>query len=252
MQVYWLEQSEKDIPDEIDWLGESEASFLSGLRFAPRRASWRLGRLTAKRAVAAYLHWPDSFSALAKIEIRPAASGAPEVFFDGQPAAISISLSHRNGQALCAVASGAIELGCDLELIEPRSDGFIGDYFTAEEQALIARQPAAVRPRVLALLWSAKESALKALHTGLRLDTRSVAIDPLEKSCDLDEWTPLIARHAGEKVLHGWWQAAGNMVRTIVATPPPAPPIPLQIAANISEESPRNAASALLLEWKRI
>jgi 4'-phosphopantetheinyl transferase len=251
MQVYWLEQSQKDVPDEIDWLSESEAMFLSGLRFAPRRASWRLGRWTAKRAVAAYLHRPDSLSALAKIEIRPAASGAPEVFLEGQLAAISISLSHRNGEALCAVAPGAVELGCDLELIEPRSDAFVGDYFIAEEQALIARQPAADRPRFVALLWSAKESALKALHTGLRLDTRSVAIDPLEKSCDLDDWTPLIVRYAGEKAFHGWWQAAGNIVRTVVAAPPPAPPIALQIAANISEESPRNAASALLLAWKR-
>jgi 4'-phosphopantetheinyl transferase len=251
MQVYWLEQSEKDIPDEIDWLSETEALFLSRLRFAPRRASWRLGRWTAKRAVAAYLHWPDTFSALANIEIRPAASGAPEVFLDGQLASISISLSHRNGEALCAVAPGAIELGCDLELIEPRSDGFIGDYFTGEEQALIARQPAVDRSRFLALLWSAKESALKALQTGLRLDTRSMAIDPLEKSCDLDEWTPLIARHAGEKFFHGWWQAAGNVVRTIVANPPSAPPIALQIAAKVSEEPLRNAASALLLGSER-
>jgi 4'-phosphopantetheinyl transferase len=247
MGVYWLEQSEKDVPDEIDWLSETEALFLSRLRFALRRASWRLGRWTAKRAVAAYLHWPDSFSALAKIEIRPAASGAPEIFLDNQPAAISISLSHRDGQALCAVAPGAIELGCDLELIEPRSDGFIGDYFTAEEQALIAREPLGDRPLFLALLWSAKESALKALHTGLRLDTRSVEIDPLEMSRGLRDWKPLIVRHAAEKVFHGWWQSVGNMVRTVVAAPPTAPPIALQIAAKISEEPQRNAASALLL-----
>jgi 4'-phosphopantetheinyl transferase len=251
MGVYWLEHSEKDVPDEIDWLSANEAAFLSGLRFAPRRASWRLGRWTAKRAVAAYLHWPDSFSALTKIEIRPAASGAPEVFLDDQLAALSISLSHRDGEALSAVAPGAIELGCDLELIEPRGDAFVGVYFTAEEQALIARQPAADRPRILALLWSAKESALKALHTGLRLDTRSVVIDSLEMSCDLHDWKPLIVRHARDKEFHGWWQAAGNMVRTVVANPPPAPPIALQIAAKISDEPPRNDASALLLGSSR-
>lgn len=247
MDVYWLEQFEKDVPHEIDWLSESEAKFLSSLRFAQRRASWRLGRWTAKRALSIYFCLPDSLSSLSRIEIRPAASGAPEVFLEGQLAAISISLSHRDGEALCAVAPGAIELGCDLELIEPRSDAFVADYFTAEEQALIAREPLGDRPLFLALLWSAKESALKALHTGLRLDTRSVVIDPLEMSRGLDDWKPLIARHAGEKVFHGWWQAAGSMVRTVVANPPPAPPIALQIAANISDASPRNAASALLL-----
>ena len=74
--------------------------------------------------------------------------------------------------------SGA-ELGCDLEIVEPRSDAFIADYFTAEEQALIERTSAADRSLLLALLWSAKESALKALRAGLRLDTRSVIVRPV-------------------------------------------------------------------------
>jgi len=247
MDVYWLEQSEKDVPDEIDWLSEDEARFMDGLRFAPRRTSWSLGRWTAKRAVAAYLNLPDSASALPRIEIRPAATGAPEVFLDGQHAAISISLSHRSGKALCAVAPGAVELGCDLELIEPHSSAFVGDYFTAEEQALVERQPEADRPWLVALLWSAKESALKALHAGLRLDTRSVVVYPLDLSFDQQDWKPFLARHAGEKVFHGWWQIAGSTVRTIAAAPPPALPIPLQIAPSVSEGSPCDAASGLLI-----
>jgi len=32
-----------------------------------------------------------------------------------------------------------VEIGCDLEVVEPRSDAFVADYFTSEEQALIAR-----------------------------------------------------------------------------------------------------------------
>ena len=50
--------------------------------------------------------------------------------------------------------------------IEPRSDAFVADYFTIEEQALVARASAADRDRILALLWSGKESALKALREG--------------------------------------------------------------------------------------
>lgn len=34
-------------------------------------------------------------------------------------------------------------LGCDLELIEPHSDALVADYFTADEQAMVARTLAA-------------------------------------------------------------------------------------------------------------
>lgn len=251
MDVFWYEQFERDVPDENDWLSASEAKFMEGLRFAQRRTPWRLGRWTAKRAVAAHLNWPDSPSALAQVEIRPAASGAPEVFFNNQLAAVTISLSHRNGCAICAVAPGAIELGCDLELIRPHSDAFLADYFTAEEQALVAKQSAPGRSCLLTLLWSAKESALKALQTGLRLDTRSVVIDPPDLSRDLRNWQPILARYAGEKVFHGWWQAADDMVRTIVASPPPATPVLLQIAASVRNRSACDAASALPVGSRR-
>src|SRR5271157_5582736 len=176
MDVYWLEQAEADVPAENDWLSASEAARLNAMRFAKRRADWRLGRWAAKRAVAAYLDVPGHRQALANIEVHAAPSGAPEVFILNTAAPATISLSHRDGTALCAVAPSGAALGCDLEIIEPRSDAFVADYFTAEEQALVARVSLEDRPRLLALLWSAKESALKALHEGLRLDTRSVVV----------------------------------------------------------------------------
>jgi 4'-phosphopantetheinyl transferase len=246
-EVYWLEQTEADIPHEDDWLSTAEALRQSTLRFAKRRADWRLGRWTAKCAVAAYLNLPDHVAALADIEIRPAPSGAPEVFLANQPAAVTISLSHRAGTAICAVAPSGVELGCDLEMIEPRSDAFVADYFTNDEQALVAQASTADRSRLLALLWSGKESALKALRAGLRLDTRSVMVCP-EGECQGDEkiagikdptpvfqpshdpgcWHPLQVRCA-DRVFHGWWQCSGNLLRTVVGAPPPAPPILLEI-----------------------
>jgi len=244
--VYWLEQTEADMPAENDWLSATEAIRLTGMHVAKRRTDWRLGRWTAKRALAIYLNLPGHPQALSSIEVRPAPSGAPEVFFANQPAAVTISLSHRAGTAICAVAPCGVALGCDLELIEPRSDGFIADYFTAEEQALVARAPAADRSRLLALLWSAKESTLKALRRGLRLDTRYVIVSPVDglqgqgedeeerlenpvpafgPSCSSDSWRPLRARCTDGQIFHGWWQRTGNLVRTLVATPPPASPI---------------------------
>jgi 4'-phosphopantetheinyl transferase len=242
-KVYWFEQTRADLPPNHDWLGLSEVASLNALRIPKRRADWLLGRWTAKRAVSICLNIPGGSKALAGIEIRPAASGAPEVFLDSQPAAVNISLSHSNGTALCAVAPPGTELGCDLEIIEPRSDAFIADYFTSDEQALIARTPATDRLRLLALLWSAKESALKALREGLRLDTRSVTVSLPESAPPppLDEmatgpylaeghsiWRPLEVQCVSGQVFRGWWGQAGNLLQTLVATPAPARPILLQ------------------------
>jgi 4'-phosphopantetheinyl transferase len=244
MDVYWLEQIEADLPAENDWLSPSEALQLRGMRIAKRRADWRLGRWTAKRAVSVYLNLPSHPSALADIEIRPAPSGAPEVFFANQPAAVTISLSHRAGVAVCAMAPSGVALGCDLEVIEARSGAFIADYFTAEEQALVARASAADRPRLLTLLWSGKESALKALGAGLRLDTRCVVVSPVTFSPlhHLPDWQPLQVRHASDQVFHGWWQHTANLVRTLVTAPPLAQPIVLKEFAHPETGS---AASAI-------
>jgi 4'-phosphopantetheinyl transferase len=235
MDVYWLEQTEADVPRENDWLAPREAAFQLGLRYAGRRATWRLGRWTAKRALAICFNLPESPAELAKIEVRRAPSGAPEVFLENKLAAVTISLSHRNGGAICAVALPAVELGCDLELIEPHSDAFIADYFAAEEQSRVAQQSAADRPGLLALLWSGKESALKALRAGLRLDTRSVIVDLVDMSTDVKCWRPLQVRYTGGKIFDGWWQVADRMVRTVVAAPPPAPPISLKFVTHGSD-----------------
>jgi 4'-phosphopantetheinyl transferase len=252
MDVYWLEQSKADLPAQNDWLSASDMARLDRMRYEKRRDDWRLGRWTAKLAVAAYLDLPTGLHALAEIEVRPAPSGAPEVFLANHPAELTISLSHRAATAVCAIAASGAALGCDLEVVEPRSDAFVADYFTPEEQELIARAHPADRFQLVALLWSAKESTLKALRTGLRLDTRCVAVDPAnalplrsqgpgrneEGQCAEDPaptfqpscgpgWQPLQVRcHAGQ-VFQGWWQHQHNFLRTLVAAPSPSPPIPL-------------------------
>src|SRR5271167_381468 len=218
MNVYWWEQTEADVPAENDCLSANEAVCLNGMRFVKRRTDWRLGRWTAKCALSVCLDVPAHPEVFKKVDIRPAPSGAPEVFFADQPAAVTISLTHRAGIAACAVTTSGAEIGCDLELVEPRSDAFVADYFTVEEQALVARASTADQPWLLALLWSAKESALKALHEGLRLDTRCVMVSPFAESFDLNGWSPLQVRYTGGQVFHGWWQLADNILRTVVAS----------------------------------
>jgi len=65
--VYWLEQTEADVPAEDDWLSEREAVRLGRMRIPKRRADWRLGRWTAKRALAACLKLPGDTEALRRL-----------------------------------------------------------------------------------------------------------------------------------------------------------------------------------------
>jgi 4'-phosphopantetheinyl transferase len=187
--------------------------------------------------VAAHLNLPSDLHSLANIEIRAAPSGAPEVFLFDQPAPVTISLSHTAQAAMCAIARAGFRLGCDLEVIEPRSNAFVSDYFTPNEQALVERTAEHERPRLINLLWSAKESALKALHVGLRLDTNCVEVHPLDALKVEDNkdqrdpcpialltsgpygWHPLQVSFADAKVFHGWWRDADQMIRSVICDP---------------------------------
>ncbi len=254
MDVYWLEQSEADVPTSDDWLSENEAARLNSFRFAKRRSDWRLGRWTAKRAVAASLKLGDDPLSLKQIEIVPASTGQPEVTLRESGEPVTISISHRNGIAICALAIGNSNLGCDLEIIEPRSDAFVADYFTDAERELIAQAAEAERPSLVCLLWSAKESALKALHVGLRADARSVEVElsesvarrctatkryaleyalPFEASdTSRTSWRPFRVHCADGIAFRGWWQRSGNTLRTVVAAPPTCQPIELPHAGS--------------------
>lgn len=137
---------------------------------------------------------------------------------------------------MCALALSGVDLGCDLEIVEPRSDAFLSDYFTAKEQAMVSRAPTIDRDQILALLWSGKESTLKALRTGLRVDTRCVIVSP-HPSIALNGWSPLQVRYTDGRVFHGWWQRTENILRTLVADPTPDSPTPIRVPAYFSESA---------------
>ena len=155
MLIQWQEQNETDVPADDGWLGSWELPTLARMRFARRRAEWRLGRSTAKSAVSACLRLPATLETLRELEIRSAPSGAPEVFFANGLLGLTLSLSHRSGLAVCAVTRArrlGPALGCDLERIEPHSDLFLADYFTIEEQSLVRDSASGDRCRLVAVL----------------------------------------------------------------------------------------------------
>ena len=228
MDAYWLEQTEADVPAGSDWLSAGEQSCLGCLRSEKRRTDWRLGRWTAKRAVASLLKLPTDGHSQDDIEIRAMPSGAPEVFLFNQKAGVSISLSHRAGKALCVVGLSTAALGCDLEVVERRDHSFVADFFTGNEQMLVNHSPLDAQAMLATLLWSAKESALKALRVGLRLDTTALDVSftddaigkgEFSRQDDCAVWSPLLLRCMGGKVLRGCWRCANDVVRSVVFNP---------------------------------
>lgn len=75
------------------------------------------------------------------------------------------------------------------------------------------------------LAWSAKEAVLKALGTGLRVDTRKVEIGrPSKIECGgLSCWRPLAVRSAlfEDGGCWLWWRRQGEFVMTLAALPVP-------------------------------
>ena len=226
--MWWLAQGEQEVPVGADWLTPREQRILAEFRYTKRRVEFLTRRWTAKRAVAMVLGRGLDTGALATVEIRHHASGAPWVAVDGQPVAIDVSISDRAGWAVCLVGppggtSGP--LGIDLELVEPRSDAFVGDFFTAGEVAGVRRLPAGqARDEAANLIWSAKESALKVLQVGLRADTREVEVD-LGRDRRPDGWAPLAVTGRDGSAFAGWWRRDGVFLLTLAGrrqAPPPA------------------------------
>jgi len=217
VKVYWLTQSFSDMDGSLNWLHLSEQKVLSGFKFPKKRNDWALGRWTAKNAVRSFLKKNHQFLSMSDIEIVSAEDGAPEVFYNGEPLPAFISLSHSHGKAFCVVSPHGIMLGCDLEKIEHRSELFVRDYFTKNEQDFISLNGKASHPLWANLVWSAKESALKALRLGLRIDTRLVEVDfaPFEEFSFWKKFKVTASEHS--MVFQGYWCSASNSVMTVVS-----------------------------------
>jgi 4'-phosphopantetheinyl transferase len=222
--TWWLARGEDQLPPMGDWLTAAERSRAEGLRYTKRRTDFLLGRWTLKLAVARTLGWQDDFAGLARIEGRTVPSGAPRLYVDGRPATRGVSLTDRAGCAVCLVTDRTAAVGCDVEIVEPRTGAFVRDYLTEAERCRVAAAGPA-RDKAANLLWSAKESALKVLETGLRRDTRSVEVTVAELSPPERTWSPLQVRTTEGAVFPGWWRQSGAFLVTACwpgGGPPPA------------------------------
>jgi 4'-phosphopantetheinyl transferase len=199
-----------DVPPHDDWLTAAERAVLERLRLEKRRLDWRLGRWCAKRVLHAWSELP-----FAGIEILADHDGAP-VARGAVPMPV-LSISHRGGHGLAAIADPLLRLGCDVELVEPRSERFIRDFLTAAESAHVLAVHGGERDLLANLCWAAKECVVKALRTGLRADTRSVHVKLPPHGSRGEEWQPIEAESASGGRFTGCWRLVDGRVEVVLA-----------------------------------
>ncbi len=237
--IHWLIQTPAAHPDLVrgvppdGLLSVAETAVFNTLKTEKRRRDWLLGRWTAKHLIQTVIKQEEGEElALEDFSVLAGADGAPEINCQlpivnpstgsGQVGQWSISISHAHETAFCAVVQRpSWPLGADIEWVEPRSERFVADYFTVAEQETIAQADLDKRSLLVTAVWSAKEAALKAIHQGLKVDTRCVSCLPNLTMTD-DGWMPIVVQWDAMRIqnappLNGWWRQHKNFVLTITA-----------------------------------
>lgn len=236
--IRWLMQTVTDHPDltagrpSAGLLTPAELASYEQLLSPRRRRDWLLGRWTAKRLFQRQIATHHGFMpSLDSFTIAQAPSGAPYIAShhpalranDGsERLPFALSISHSNGYAICALAEdryGITRVGVDIEVVEPRSDSFIQEFFTPAEQANLSAAPPLQRDLFATALWSAKEATLKATHVGLHADPRAVEC-LLSPACPR-HWRvihikiteSLRTQTLANGPLRAWWRVVENRLR---------------------------------------
>lgn len=238
--IHWLVQSKTECADLSEGiapaglLSEAEQTRLVSFKTDKRRKDWLLGRWTAKHLLQAYVEQQTSTRLpLDAFTVANAPNGAPfagittDIWLDNPP---NLSISHSNGWAFCALsADNQVQIGADIELIEPRSWRFVEDYFTIEEIELVQAAPAKKHDTLVTAIWSAKEAVLKALQLGLTVNTRQVTCLPAQDSMpdspgsnwlevDIQCNPNLLRQDNGQTPqITGWWRIMDDYVLTLAA-----------------------------------
>lgn len=159
---------------DLSMLHPQEKQHYNSLRFDPRRQSYLLGRLTAKKAV----------SQLAGIDagsfyIDQGIFEFPVVKGTGQN--IQASISHCDDIGMALAFPEEHPLGLDIEHISgERADAMKSQISGAEEALLQGCNLPQLTGYTIA--WTIKEALTKVLRTGLTMDLRLTEIKLLEKN----------------------------------------------------------------------
>ncbi len=216
------EATPNDPPDDIHWVltqagpGLASGCYLtateiqSGRRYRhpERHRQWMLGRATAKYLLMQRATPLDlSIQASNDFEILRNPNGWPQLQDrHGRNLPVSLTISHRDELAFSAVCRDNLgNLGADIEIIAPKNASMLEDFYTPEERNWIQSQASPHQALTATLIWSAKESILKAIKTGLMENTKIIRLIPNEDvSQPGNRWNQIQAV-IRQQTIPVWW-----------------------------------------------
>lgn len=140
---------------------------------------WRMGKEDAYRLLAQLLR--DEADIVSLPEMSRTAKGKP--WFPAYPD-LHFSLSHSKSLSLCALSRG--EVGCDIELVRPRKEGFPAYALSGEERGWFEGRGS--RWEDFYTLWTLKEARAKCTGEGLVPPVRDIPVPLIEpgETAELD------------------------------------------------------------------
>jgi 4'-phosphopantetheinyl transferase len=221
--IYWMVDEQNKLAGESPptFLHTNETCEFLEIKNLKRRSQWLHGRWTAKNLLQKY-HPDCSSSPLSEILIKKSETGAPFAAHPiGRELSGSLSISHKDALAASAlVLESQARIGIDLERIESRMVEYFEAYLTSQELDTLETCRIGDQPLFLTLIWSAKESVLKAIGSRFQ-EPKDIEINVLleeaktdwahyEILVSLDKKNPLI-----EFNWQGWWKVYKKYILTI-------------------------------------
>jgi len=195
----------------LDFLGEQERIEWDRLKVPKRKREWLSARLVSKKLIRACIPELEQVP-FSKIQILKEPSGAPFISAgNGQRTRVGISFSHSHDHVFAVCSPDDIHFGADLERVEPRAREFIEDFFTEEEIRQVLFSDPDQIDLIATTIWSGKEAVLKALRSGLSLDTRKIEIGYTSEPSNQEGWLRLEIKSPSRL----FWRREGDFVETL-------------------------------------
>lgn len=166
--------------DLKDWryleciLHSQEKAHFETLKFAKRRKSYALGRITAKHAISSFVNEKDPRHIL----IQQGVFSHPVVNFRENPN-VQVSITHCDDLGASIVFSEMCPMGIDIERVNFENQKVIRAQLTNKEISLLETLPYS-QHEMLALFWTAKEALSKILKTGLMTPMAVYEVEGIE------------------------------------------------------------------------
>lgn len=161
-----------DASSEVSWIGllsAEESDRLSDMKHEKRKRSFLLGRAALRLLLSEVTDRPPK-------EIRVSVEENGSLSAPDTP--YSISIAHSGDRAVAVASRTAV--GIDIEISSDKDEDLLTYILHEDEFPRLEVLPLTDREKLF-LCWTAKESVLKALGTGLRRSPKSVQVSQIDK-----------------------------------------------------------------------